>query len=190
MACSTRLRNLTASSAGFPFGLGAGVDRWRLGQGAFDGGTQPRQTILENEIVGAGLDERSGRLVAQRARDGDDRQIGALLPHQLDRRKTVEFRQLVVAEHDIGLEALESLDEALAGVGTPAVNAKPAWRSARSIRSASLGTSSRIRMRSFCLASIGILAALMLPSFIFSPASQRPRAFRAATRPRSWQAIC
>ena len=88
-----------------------GADRLRLGQCPLQRGRQTRQPVLQDIIVGAGLDEFDRGLIPQHAGDQNHRQGGGFLARAADHGEAVETRQPAIGQHDIGIEPLERPDK-------------------------------------------------------------------------------
>src|ERR1700761_3364395 len=78
---------------------------------ALHGGYEPRQSRLHNIIRGPDLDRLDRDLFAERPGNENERQIGAGSQRELQRRKAIEGRKLVIGENEVDSSVLKTGDE-------------------------------------------------------------------------------
>ena len=81
-----------------------------------DGRDQPLEVALHDVVLRAGLDRRHRRVVADRARDEDERHVGIALAQQFERRGPAEARHRIVGDREIPTLFLEGRHQGGAGL--------------------------------------------------------------------------
>ncbi len=76
-------------------------------QGALDARHQSAETVLQDEVGGAQLQRLGGAVFADMAGHQDERQARRGVAHQLQRLHAVERRQVIVGDHQVGLQVLQ-----------------------------------------------------------------------------------
>ena len=78
-----------------------------LGQGAPQRGAEPAQIVLENVVGRAEPDRLDRPLLADRARNKDERHPRRKIPRDFQRRQAVEFRHREIGQDGVGGRALQ-----------------------------------------------------------------------------------
>src|SRR5262249_41245491 len=86
----------------------------RLAQRAAHRADDARQALFQHVVGGADLHRLDRHLLAELSRHEDERQLGALLDGELQRRQAVEGRQRKVGQDEVERIALERREELLA----------------------------------------------------------------------------
>ena len=86
-----------------------GIPIRHLLEGALDHGNQAGQTVFEYVVDGTLAQRLDGALFAYGAGNEDERCVGTSLPRDVQRQRTIEFRQRVVGQNEVGRERVERL---------------------------------------------------------------------------------
>jgi hypothetical protein len=79
----------------------------RLGELALDGRAEPAEGVLEHVVLGAGAHGADGDVLADVARDDDERQVGGQAADDVQRQQAAEIRHGVVGNDDVPAAGLE-----------------------------------------------------------------------------------
>src|ERR1019366_3053097 len=84
-----------------------------VAQLSLHGRDEPGQPVFEDEIMGSGLHDRGGGLLAHCSGDKDERHVQAVVPQHLQCFLRAERRQVVVADHDVRGAGRQRLGDSL-----------------------------------------------------------------------------
>ena len=108
------------------FGLRALTAHFGIAQLAVNRWNEPAQVVLDDVVIGAVLHRVDGNLLADRARDEDERHLESAIAHHRERGGAAKAGHRVIRDDEIPVLPVECLGERLGGVHACAVRIVPA----------------------------------------------------------------